>query len=361
MTARKGGRPEADWQQAGYHMEDAPCEHITPINDQNDTGYVRGDDPEKWNGDPFDDSAVDESLRDGRSEDLSSHESDFWVGPDKAPASEVIERNHHKSTVLKKVRKQLSGSGKLIVVIVAALATVALGVGLFVNLAYRIDKIEVQGNQLLTADEVIAISGIKQGDNLLKLNEDDVVRRMTGEPGTQDQRRYIRQVSVEKELPHSVVLSVAERTPAACFLYNGNTYVIDNHGVILEKYRDAAGPETAGLIRVTGFDVKSVIQGRPVGLRKTWQLPAFFELMIEIKAIGFTDQIERINLAGENEIYVTARDGYDVRIGPLTRIHAKLRAFDLVRAELQKMGNAGGTIDVTTPEEPRWLPPTGAN
>lgn len=361
MTAKKGERPEADWQEAGYHMEDAPCEHIAPINDQNDTGYVQGSDPEKWNGDPFEDSAVDENLRNSRSDDLASHESDFWVGPDKAPNYAEIDRGSlHKSTTLKKIRKHMNGSTKLIVVIAVAVVLVTAAVLLVTNLAYRVDTIEVQGNRMLTADEVITISGIKLGDKIQDLKENDIVAHMLREPSVQDRRRYLRRVSVEKELPHRVVLSVAERSPAACFLYNGNTYVIDNHGMILEKYKDAFGAETEGLVRVTGLDVKNATQGRIVALRKSWQLPAFFELMIEIKAIGFTEQIAEINLSGENEIYVTARDGYDVRVGPLSRLHAKLRSFDLVRAELLKMGNAGGTIDVTTPEEPRWLPPTAA-
>ena len=361
MTSRKSERPEADWQQTGYHMEDAPCEHVTPINDQNDTGYVPGDSPDRPGGDPFDDGAVDESLRDMRSEDLSSHASDFWVGPDQAPRDAVIERARRKSTVLEKVRKKLGGGAKMGIVIAAAVVLVALAAVLLTRLAYRIDTVAVTGNSLLTAEEVVAISGIRTGDNILDLKEADVAARAR-EAGTQDRRRYLRSVTVEKELPHRVTLNVTERVPTACFVYNGNAYVIDATGFVLEKYASDNAPELAGLIRVTGFDVSgNPFPGRAMNLRNSWQRAVYSEILVEIRAILFTDQITEINLSAEKEIYLTTADGYFVRIGPLERVHAKLRACDLVRAELIKMAKHGGTIDVTTPEEPRWIPPTGVN
>ena len=101
---RENTRPRvsASWQEKGYRMEDSPCEHVEAVNAQNDSGFRHPQDPEAWRDDPFHDEAVDENLRSGRSADLDSHDSAFWVGPDKPPTEAEIERSRKKSTVLEK-------------------------------------------------------------------------------------------------------------------------------------------------------------------------------------------------------------------------------------------------------------------
>ena len=76
----RGSGPYLEWQRAGYRMEDSPCEHAVPVNDQNDTGYQPVDPNGARQADPFDDGAVDESLRDQRSQDVEARESAFWIG-----------------------------------------------------------------------------------------------------------------------------------------------------------------------------------------------------------------------------------------------------------------------------------------
>ena len=57
--ARNSRRPdqgEQGWQKTGYRMEDAPCNHAMPVNDQNDTGFVQSDREGDWQMDLIVDS-----------------------------------------------------------------------------------------------------------------------------------------------------------------------------------------------------------------------------------------------------------------------------------------------------------------
>ena len=65
-----------------------------------------------------------------------------------------------------KNRRPSSGVAVRLIIMLAVVAAIVFGVAIF----FKVTTIEVQGNTLYSAEDVIAASGIEPGDNLLLVN-----------------------------------------------------------------------------------------------------------------------------------------------------------------------------------------------
>ena len=347
--ARRTAAPAHSWQEHGYRMEDAPCEHEMPVNAQNDTGYIRHDADADWRGDPFDDSAVDPSLRELRSEDLNSHSSDFWMAPGERPAESPIERStaQTKTHRVRRPRKQLSINRKILLTAAASLALLLVVTVAACAVIFRIDEIVISGNATISDSVIRSLSGVHEGQNLITLSSDMVEANL-------ERNRYLKFVSLKKEFPNRVVINVLERTQAAYLNYCGIVYVLDSRGMVLEE---SSNPNAIpALMRLEGLDVRNCVLGRTVMVNDEERLSIYREATLEMKAMGLYGSIQELYVSDVSNLYLATEDGFSVRLGDGSRIHAKLRAMVLAHEELLAEGKSGGTIDVSVPETPTWIP-----
>ena len=68
--------------------------------------------------------------------------------------------------------------GKLLIVL-AVVAAIVLGVAIF----FQVHHVEVQGNQIYSAEQIVEVSGLETGDNLLMVNKAAVTGKI-GYSGT---------------------------------------------------------------------------------------------------------------------------------------------------------------------------------
>ena len=69
---------------------------------------------------------------------------------------------------------------------------------------------------------------------------------------------------------------------------------------------------------------------------------------------GQTDSLA--NGLAQETVEVKYATGFSVRLGTSERLHAKLRSLLLTEAELVGRGYASGSIDVSSPEKPTYIP-----
>ncbi len=370
--------PVQDWQRTGYRMEDAPCDDVPAVDDTNDRGYFPADHdrpvPPDLDVDPMARTGVDERLAEQRSRTVREHMGSFWAsvrsdGKDgKKPASEENaayanpESAASPDTGNAASSAQIAVSGPLpptrahpggrvmvyVLVVVAVLVGVAAMVG---TEMFRITDIRVVGNHVVPAEEIIRLSGIRKGGNILALSDDRIAEAISG-------NRYLKLVCVEHD-NHTVTLQVYEREAAAFTVVRGIYYVMDRQGMVLEEYADE-GNMAAHLIRADKLNVHSCIVGKQLSLYDEGVLEAYIQLMLEFRAMGIADQIKELYLDDLDNISLSTRSGYFVRMGDETYLHGKLRSMTLVMEELQKRGYQGGTIDVSVREKPTYSPESAA-
>jgi cell division protein FtsQ len=93
----------------------------------------------------------------------------------------------------------------------------------------QIDRILVRGNERLSHDEVLSLVNGLRGESLLWTDLDGWRHRLLGSP-------WVRDVALRRSLPSTIEVTVSERQPAMLGRINGETYLIDDRGAVLDRY-----------------------------------------------------------------------------------------------------------------------------
>jgi len=98
----------------------------------------------------------------------------------------------------------------------------------------QVDRIEVAGNERLSNGEVLAVLSGLRGQNIVFTDLDEWRRRLLASP-------WVRDAALRRSLPSTVQVMVFERQPMAIGRVNGEMYLVDERGIIIDAY----GPQYA--------------------------------------------------------------------------------------------------------------------
>ena len=110
-----------------------------------------------------------------------------------------------------------------------------------------VDNIVIHGNERLTDGEVMKVLAGLRGESLMWTDLEAWRDRLMGSP-------WIRDAALRRSLPSTVEIVVTERTPIGIGRIDGELYLIDESGVIIDEY----GPHFAD------FDLP-IVDGLPTG------------------------------------------------------------------------------------------------
>lgn len=372
-----GTRPREipEWQKTGYSVRNDRGNADTVIDDSNDHGYYPADTigvPPIANMDSMGATGVDPSLVDERSRTVREHVGRFWINDREKSApgrtrgaghgravgetEEIMPETPDEIGRRTVTGKSVSGpvapaqthpGSRTITYVVSVLAVIFLVAILISTELFRVTDIRVVGNKLVSTEEIIRISGVKKGDNVLALDE-----RQIGEAISAN--RYLKLVLMEHN-NHTVTLRVYEREPAAYTVVRGIYYVLDRRGMVLEEYAQSTGLDDK-LPQVDKLGVRSCVVGKHLTLYDSNVMDAYIQLMLEFHAMDLEGQIAVLYLDDLGNISLSTRSGYYVRLGDAGYLHGKLRSMTLTMEALRERNCAGGTIDVSVRDKPTYSP-----
>ena len=170
-----------------------------------------------------------------------------------------------------------------------------------------VDEVVVRGADRLTADEVLAAAEVKRGDALVWLDPERAEARVEALP-------WVRRARVERELPDTLRITIAERRVVAWFdAGNGAASLVDRTGHVLAT--DPGAP--AGVPQLLG-----VAPGTPVGGTVTPTEGARVAGMLD----GFVQAGSRAVEVVDGRVTIVIASGQEIRMGEPTQIAAKIRA-----------------------------------
>jgi cell division protein FtsQ len=153
-----------------------------------------------------------------------------------APADRRFRRSH-----VKPARRKRDWRALVRPVLQYGLLAAVLGYGVYWTSsvgAYarvlQVDRIDVAGNQRLSKGEVLAILNGLRGQNIVWADLDAWRRRLLASP-------WVRDAALRRSLPSTVQVVVFERRPMAIGRVNGEMYLVDERGVVIDQY----GPQYA--------------------------------------------------------------------------------------------------------------------
>jgi cell division septal protein FtsQ len=100
----------------------------------------------------------------------------------------------------------------------------------------RVDRIVVRGNARLSRGEVLAVLNGLRGESLVWTDLDRWRKRLMASP-------WVRDAALRRSLPSTVEVVVSERQPIGIGRINGDTYLVDEGGAVIDQY----GPQYAEL------------------------------------------------------------------------------------------------------------------
>jgi cell division protein FtsQ len=152
------------------------------------------------------------------------------AAPDGATVDRATRRSRRRFARRQWRRRWLAWRYLLAVVVVLAL--VVGGVyAVWFSSWLAVEDIEVSGAQTVTAGDIRARSGIDEGEPLVRVDLAAAERRIRA-------LAVVRTVSVTRQWPHGVLISIEERVAIAVVEIGGQLRGMDEDGVVFRSYKD---------------------------------------------------------------------------------------------------------------------------
>jgi cell division protein FtsQ len=207
----------------------------------------------------------------------------------------------------------------------AAVALGAAGDGLVHSPLVETHAIAVRGISQLSAQRVLKIAELGGTVNVFFLDTGAIEHRLESDP-------WIASATVERRLPHTVMVSIRERVPVAA-VGNGSGFdAVAADGTVLRS-----GPSQRGL---------PLIQAASMGDRGT------AAALIGAMAASLRGLVQEIDVNPGGEVSVKLRSGVTVTYGSADDAVAKAQALAAVMQWAGDQGVKVDTIDVSVPTAP---------
>ncbi|MCL2227063.1 MAG: FtsQ-type POTRA domain-containing protein [Oscillospiraceae bacterium] len=212
----------------------------------------------------------------------------------------------------------------------------------------QIMDIQVVGAIRHSAEDIISVSGISAGDNLMFLDTDTAERRIT------TAMPFISEAFITRLLPDSIKIEVVESSPIAAVESRGDVYIIDSAGRILER----TDSMPSGLIVVRGITPIEGIEGGQLRVAPggETQLQHMRDVLTAFIREDIVDDISYLDVTHIAQINFGYLGRFRVILGSPSNLRQKLTlllgAVEGAEGINERFGeNAMGDIDLSDPAE----------
>ena len=267
----------------------------------------------------------------------------------------------------KQYRRGKGRLGKLLqfLCVVAVLAAMTVGATVF----FQVEQIEVSGNQRYTQEEIVAVTGIRMGDNLFRMNKFAI------QDHVKEEMPYIEDILIRRKLPSTITVAVEEWGAVAQVLPNPDwsapeteqdgdavlpvatekSWLVSVGGKVLEE---AAAEDTRMKISgLTGLDTREGVT-LDVPEEEEQRLSTAVALLGELESRKMIGDVSRMDV-GSTAVVLEYLGRYDVKL-PLDGDFSYQMQL-LLAAVAEREGALGnkitGTFDLTQKNFPAVYSP----
>lgn len=228
------------------------------------------------------------------------------------------------------------------IVKIAMLLLIVIGGGTYFLLSpfFNIKEITASGNEKITSEELVSLSGILLEENIFKIQKNKAQQMIK-------ENAYIDQVTIKRKLPDKIEIQVVERKPSLMITF-ANAYVyINNQGYMLE-----VSPNALNLPILTGFltPEEEIRAGNRLCSEDLQKLEHVLQIMQSAQSNGLAEKITKINIADKkNYVLELTSEKKKVYIGDNSNLSAKmLNAKEIVELEKGTEGEIFVNMDLNS-------------
>ncbi len=245
------------------------------------------------------------------------------------------------------LRRRKNKRKKLIIRMVLGLTIFIVGTVLALTLFFNINTIKVTGDTVYAATNIIEVSEVAEGDNLIFLSEKKINEKITKELA------YVSSVNIKRRLPSTLEIVITKANPYMAIMSDGYYTLLDNSGKVLEQ-----GLETVGdnIIIVNLGEIESAKLGETIVLKNEKIHSKIKDLIDELENLNFKE-ITNIDLSDIHNIKVVYQGRITLELGETSKdaLGSKLA---LGQAAIEKQNEENelyrGTINLTVEGKGYW-------
>lgn len=219
------------------------------------------------------------------------------------------------STGNKPSKKGNKKNALIVKIVLAIIVFVAVIIGLSNVPLFNIKHIEVVGNNKLSEDKIIALSGINDSINLFKLDEGTIKNAIK-------ENAYVENVEVNRKFPNKVVIDIKERE-AKYMLQFADSYVyINNQGYMLE-----ISNEKIEVPIIVGFttDLSNIKPGNRIKVDDLQKMNMVIKIFETAKTSGIGHLITKIDISNSKNYTIGLEsEGKTVYLGDCSDLNTRI-------------------------------------
>ena len=201
---------------------------------------------------------------------------------------------------------------------------------------FTVENIVVYGNSRYSAEEIVDLSGVEQGDGLILLSKAKIRERIIGDG------IYIEDVSVKKLLPDTVEITVTDKTVTAAFEANGAYWLISGSGTLLELTLNPPGDITL----IKGAKLVDSAPGRRFTCEDSAKHTMLTSLIDSLRKNEIMEHIDLIDIAETYQVVLTYDGAFDIVMGSAEKIAADVERIPTVLELARAEGKTSGCFDM---------------
>lgn len=248
--------------------------------------------------------------------------------------------------------------------------TVVLALTFGMSIFFKVDKsaITVSGMSKYKPEEIIAASGIQDGENLLGLSEPGISGRII------TQLPYISKVRIGIKLPDTVNIEVTELSVVyAVASGDGNWWLMDSDGKLVDKITGAAAKSYTRIVGVELINDSAIgqqavarepeIETQPDTTQESTEVPtvavvrnsdllaAAISILQHLEQNGVVGLIDSIDVTHLNSLQMQYGDQFRVNLGDTDRLDYKISCMKAAVAKMEDYES--GELDVSFTINPK--------
>ena len=242
----------------------------------------------------------------------------------------------------KKQKRRRTGSLAWLGWVCLMLIALVLGYGIAQSSLFNVRNIEVNGVNRLAKEDVVALSGFQIGEHIYEANLNKAQTMIKT-------NFWVEQVSIERQLPSSLIINIKERVPVAAIITPESLYIVDFSGTLLLKQKLLNGLSVIPIAGVSDIDpnmkLGTVLENDAVSVA----LAVIRQMDEHSSAV-----VSELDVSNPQNIIAHFSYGVDCYLGDKSNFGQKFSvAMEILQSERQKgLLESVNYIDVSLPEQP---------
>ncbi|MDD4802026.1 MAG: FtsQ-type POTRA domain-containing protein [Syntrophomonas sp.] len=212
--------------------------------------------------------------------------------------------------------RKVSGKNFRVILLILALL---VSIYLFLHGSiFNIDSIIVQGNDKVSPEEIMALSGLVPGNNIFDIDADIACIAIQAHP-------MVKTAEVERRIPNKLEIKITERQVWAIIPYQEVFLCIDETGICFERLNKTP---IIGYPIITMDSMPEYVNlGQAVNKQAT---DIIRQVWLAIPESGQQKISDYHYMNNENELKIYTRNGTEIRFGNMERLDEKAKTLTQV-------------------------------